>query len=331
MIKVAFLVCDRTLFSGISRPWEILNAVSDRALRRRQTPPLSLSLVKLRGDTPSIAGDMPISVQDDVEDLEHIDWLFLPPIWRNPVRQLRRYAQLPGLLAEYRKRGTRIIATGSGAYFLAEAGLLDASPGTTHWFFFDDFEQRFPRVELKRQHFITYSEGIYCAGSINALSDLVFYLIGQQFGAETKQNLERHFVHEVGSSYDLPMFSVGSGAHADETIVTVQEWLKQVSAQDVDIAEMANEAALPVRTFTRRFKQALGVTPNQYLQDLRIENGRDMLKSTDLSVQDIADSVGYKDTAYFARVFKSKVGLTPTEYRKIVRAKLFQVSSSERS
>ena len=61
-------------------------------------------------------------------------------------------------------------------------------------------------------------------------------------------------------------------------------------------------------------------------EDLRIENGRDLLKTTDLTVQDVADKVGYKDTAYFSRVFKAKVGLTPTDYKKMVRPKLFQIS-----
>jgi transcriptional regulator GlxA family with amidase domain len=147
------------------------------------------------------------------------------------------------------------------------------------------------------------------------------------FGMSRRQMAEKHFAHEVGTSYDLPMFSVGSTVHADEAIVTVQDWLQTNWHQDVDIVQMAERAGMPVRTFTRRFRTALGMTPNQYLQDLRTEQARDMLKTTDLSISDVAERVGYHDTAYFARLFKSRVGLTPTEYKRMVRPKLFQISS----
>jgi transcriptional regulator GlxA family with amidase domain len=325
MLNAAFLVYDRVLFSGVARPYEVLKAVNAMAHLDRQPRPLDLHMVKIVDEQPKVAGDIPLNIEKQLEDLGHMDWIFIPPNWRDPKYLIKKYPHLPGLLRERYEAGTNFIATGSGAYFLAEAGLFADTPATTHWYFFDDFEARYPTVELKRQHFITYGNRIYCAGSINALSDLVFHLIGQAFGLERRQMAEKHFAHEVGSSYDLPMFSVGRAAHADEDIIEIQSWLKTACHEDIDIPQMAQRASMPVRTFTRRFRQALGMTPNQYLQDLRIENGRDLLKSTDLSIQDVAENVGYKDTAYFSRVFKTKVGLTPSDYKKMVRPKLFQL------
>ncbi|MDX1452521.1 MAG: helix-turn-helix domain-containing protein [Oleiphilaceae bacterium] len=327
MIRAAFLVYDHVLFSGVTRPYEILKSINAMAKLDREPRPLDIKLARIEASQPKLAGDLPVVVEHELQDFPELDWIFIPPNWRDPAKLLRKYDFLPELLKRYYQRGTKFIATGGGVYFLAEAGLLKGLPATTHWYFFEDFKTRYPQVDLKEQHFITYGEGIYCAGSINALSDLVFHLIGQAFGAERRHLAERHFAHEVGSSYDLPMFSVGHAAHADEAVVEVQEWLKQACCEDIDIPQMAERAGMPVRTFTRRFRQALGMTPNQYLQDLRIDNGRDLLKTTDLSIQDVAESVGYKDTAYFSRVFKTKVGLTPTEYKKMVRPKLFQVSS----
>lgn len=326
MIKAAFLIYDRVLFSGIARPYEILKAVNAMAKLDRESRALDLHIVKVAEEQPQVAADLPLFITEDLEDHEDLDWIFIPPTWRSPEHLLKKYKHLIPILKERYQQGTKFIATGTGAYFLAEAGLIDNLPATTHWYFFEDFEKRYPHIDLKQQHFITYGNGIYCAGSINALTDLIFHLIGQAFGLEKRQRAERHFAHEVGSSYDLPMFSVGRAAHADESIIEVQEWLKTSCCEDIDIKQMAAQADMPVRTFTRRFRQALGLTPNQYLQDLRIENGRDLLKTTDLGVQDIAEQVGYKDTAYFSRVFKSRVGLTPTEYKKMVRPKLFQVS-----
>ena len=325
MINAAFLVYDRTLFSGVTRPYEMLKAVNAMSKLDGGGRQLNLCMAKIAREQPKVAGDIPLIIQEDLQDLGFLDWIFIPPSWRNPAFLLKKYPFLPALLKERYEAGTKFIATGAGVYFLAEAGLLDNTPATTHWYFFDDFEKHYPQVDLKQQHFITYGNGIYCAGSINALSDLVFHLIGQAFGLARRQMAERHFAHEVGSSYDLPMFSVGRAAHTDEEIIEVQAWLKKSCHEDIDIPHMAERAEMPVRTFTRRFRKALGMTPNQYLQDIRIENGRELLKSTDLSIQDVAENVGYRDTAYFSRVFKARVGLTPSEYKKMVRPKLFQL------
>ncbi len=325
-VRVAFLVYDRVLFSGVTRPCEILSAVNAMGRLDRQAASLSLELARVAPEQPQVVADLPIYLEHSLEQLGHLDWLFIPPSWRNPSYLLKKYPQLIDQLRQRHAAGTTLIATGAGVYFLAEAGLLDGLPATTHWYFFESFSKRYPRVELKQQHFITYANRIYCAGSINALSDLVFHLIGMSFGLQRRQMAEKHFAHEVGSSYDLPMFSVGSAAHSDEAIVAVQEWLQANWHLEIDIVQMAARAGMPVRTFTRRFRSALGMTPNQYLQDLRTENARDLLKTTDLSISDVAERVGYRDTAYFARLFKSRVGLTPTEYKRMVRPKLFQVS-----
>lgn len=328
-IHAAFIIYDRVLFSGITRPCELLSAVNTMGRLDRESDLLTLDLVRVAPEQPQVVADLPIQVAGELSTQGKIDWLFIPPSWRHPAFILKKYPQLLDQLRQRHAEGTTLIATGAGVYFLAQAGLLDGLPATTHWYFFENFEKRYPEIELKQQHFITYANNIYCTGSINALSDLVFYLIGQSFGLERRQMAERHFAHEVGTSYDLPMFSVGSAVHTDEAIISVQEWLRANWHLDVDVIQMAQKAGMPVRTFTRRFRSALGITPNQYLQDLRTENARDMLKTTDLSISDVAECVGYKDTAYFARLFKSRIGLTPTEYKRVVRPKLFQVSSGD--
>ena len=329
MVRFGFLCCDFTLFSGVTRPYEILTAVNAMSRLQRQESNLSLELLRVDDIQPNVVGGLPINISKQLSQDMALDWLFLPPSWRSPSKVLRRYPELPRLLKAYHQRGTKLVATGAGVYFLAEAGLLDDSPATTHWYFFDDFSARYPQVDLKRQHFITYGDGVYCAGSINALSDLVFYLVGLLYGKEKRQRVEQHFAHDVGSSHDVPIFAIGHALHSDEAIVGVQEWLSHVYADDITLSAMADYSGMPMRTFTRRFKHALGMTPNQYLQDLRLEKAADYLKTTDLSVQDIALTVGYKDTPYFAKIFKASAGLTPTEYRKVIRPKLFRMAKVE--
>jgi len=80
---------------------------------------------------------------------------------------------------------------------------------------------------------------------------------------------------------------------------------------------------MSVRTLNRRFKNALGKTPLDYLQEIRINTAKDLLKTSNLSISEIADKVGYQDTGYFTTLFKKKLATTPNAYRDTVRAKLF--------
>ena len=124
MINAAFLIYDRVLFSGVTRPYEILKAVNAMAKMDREGRQLELSLVKIVDEQPQVAGEIPLNIEKKLQDLGHMDWIFIPPSWRNPSYILNKYPHLPALLKERYKAGTKFIATGTGAYFLAEAGLL---------------------------------------------------------------------------------------------------------------------------------------------------------------------------------------------------------------
>ena len=80
---------------------------------------------------------------------------------------------------------------------------------------------------------------------------------------------------------------------------------------------------MSIRTLNRRFKNALGQTPLEYLQEIRINIAKDLLKTSNLSISEIADKIGYEDTGYFTRLFKKHLAITPNGYRNTVRAKLF--------
>ena len=84
-----------------------------------------------------------------------------------------------------------------GAYFCAATGKLERAQATTHWRFFDEFEALFPHVDLQRKRFITYSNGIYCSGSVNAIRDIIVHLIKDMYGDQIANEVTRHFMHEL--------------------------------------------------------------------------------------------------------------------------------------
>lgn len=253
------------------------------------------------------------------------DLIYVPGLWRNPRPILKKNAALVSWLQQQHQNGAIISAVGTGCCFLAEAGLLDGKAATTHWHYFDQFQKDYPQVHLKRQYFITQAGGLYCAASVNSLADLTIHFIQRFFGKEIASHVERHFSHEIRKSYDSSgFFETNKNPHPDEQITQIQIWLEDNYHREILFPQVCERFGMSVRTLNRRFKNALGKTPLEYLQNIRINTAKDLLKTSNLSIAEIADKVGYQDTNYFTTLFKKYLATTPNAYRETVRAKLFR-------
>ena len=138
-------------------------------------------------------------------------------------------------------------------------------------------------------------------------------------------HVERHFSHEIRKSYESSaFFEDAQKPHPDEDIIQIQIWLQGNFQRTILFPLLAEHFGMSARTLNRRFKNALNKTPLAYLQEIRINTARDLLKTSNLTVGEIADKVGYQDTSYFARLFKKHWATSPQDYRNTVRAKLFK-------
>lgn len=102
----------------------------------------------------------------------------------------------------------------------------------------------------------------------------------------------------------------------DALIARCQEWIAENYAQTQPVAQMLRLSGLAQRSFARRFQQATGMAPLEYVHTLRLEEAKHMLETGDAPVEAIANEVGYEDAAFFSRLFRRKVGLTPAQYRR---------------
>lgn len=205
----------------------------------------------------------------------------------------------------------------------ASSGLLDDRVATTHWYYLDRFRSRFPRVNFQTEHFITHEDGIYCAGSINAQTDLVLYFIERDFGEDALALVERQFMHEIKRSFNTPFYEPGGHIHDDEVVSLVQSWIRSHISEPITLPQMAVVADQSERQLRRRFTEATGQSPVQYVLKIRLEEARALLRETNLSVTDIALETGFTSLAYFARAFRKAAGLSAGEYRQMVRKKPF--------
>ena len=324
--QITFLLCENMLATSSTLPMEMLLAAesASHGAQRPSTPHLKLRTAALYAEAVTTRSGFTWQPDCSLEQAAHNDIIYLPGLWRNPRPLIRRSGYLLDWLREQYQNGALISAVGTGCCFLAEAGLLDGKPATTHWHYFDQFQRDYPKVDLKRQYFITQAGNLYCAASVNSLADLTVHFIHRLLGKTIASHVERHFSHEIRRSYESSgYFEQDHSRHPDEEIVQVQIWLQDNYHRNISFEQVADRFSLSTRTLNRRFKTATGQTPLQYLQEVRINTARDLLKTSNLSINEVAEKVGYQDAGYFTALFKKQLATTPKEYRATVRAKLF--------
>ena len=325
MYTVAALLYPRARATSITLPMEILQAASqmDSVGRRGEAGVRFMLAADSRKQVPMGSG---IALKPDaiLQDLPPLDLLLLPAIWRNPLPTVNDAGKWLEFLKSRAATGTRICSVGTGSYLLAEAGLLDGKPATTHWNYFDQFSRRYPRVQLKNRHLITQSDNIYCVGSVNSIADLMVHIAEEWFGSRIARAVETQFSPEIRRSFHAAAYqNEADSSHYDEEVAQAQQWLQTHISAPCTMAQMAAELQMHPRTLNRRFRRATGMTPLAYLHSLRINSAKDLLRHSNLPVGDIAWQLGTQDVSYFSQLFRRHSGMSPLQYREAVRGKLF--------
>jgi transcriptional regulator GlxA family with amidase domain len=223
-------------------------------------------------------------------------------------------------LREHYARGATIASACSGTLLLAEAGLLDGEEATTHWAYCDVMSKRYPRVKMRpHRALVVAGEGgrLVMAGGGTSWLDVALYLISRVAGIEAAMQVARLNLidwHDVGQQ---PFARLARSRQVDDAVVArCQAWIAEHYDEPSPVAAMVKLSGLAERSFVRRFKQATGMSPLEYVHTIRLEEAKQMLEAGDEPVEAVANAVGYEDSGFFGRLFKKKVGLTPAQYRK---------------
>ena len=320
----AFLYPD-ALATSVTLPMEILRAASQMAsVRSRGDEQVRFLLAGPQRRSMKLASGLTIKPDRTYEELPTLDLLLLPAIWRNPQPTVRQSASWRHLLVEHASAGTKLCSVGTGSCLLAEAGLLAGRPATTHWNYFDQFTRRYPDTLLKSRHLITQSDNIYCVGSVNSIADLMVHIVEEWFGSRIARAIENQFSPEIRRAFRAASYqNEPDSSHHDETVVQAQQWLQDHLAESVSIGSLARQLGMSSRTLNRRFKAATGLSPQAYLQNLRVAAAKDLLRHSNLGIGEIAWQIGLQDVSYFSQLFRRHSGISPLRYREAVRGKLF--------
>ncbi|MDO7881667.1 GlxA family transcriptional regulator [Salinibacterium soli] len=218
-----------------------------------------------------------------------------------------------------RDRGARIMAICTGAFVLAELGLLDGRRATTYWMRSAEFEERFPLVRLEPD-VLYVDDGILTSAGVAAGLDLCLHVVRSDHGMTVANDVARRLV--------MPPIRFGGQSQyierprpADEgdRFSELLEWARAHLASDLSLPRLARRAALSERTLARRFRERTGSSPGAWLAAERLDRARELLESTDLTVKEIAAASGLGSAANLRSRFSQRFGLAPGDYRRSFR------------
>lgn len=263
----------------------------------------------------------PIVVQKSFRDMAETDVVYIPSLL---IGDLPAFAQankeaVDWIRTQYRK-GAIIAAACTGTLLLAETGLLDHAPATSHWAAAGLMKSHHPNVQLAERRILSFAgkgQRLITAGGASSWQDLCLYLIMRFAGMETAREVSKLFLFQWHRDGQTPYAALQRNTQHDDAIIgQAQLWLAENYEHPRALATAVETSGLNERTFNRRFNAAAGLAPSEYLQLLRLEEAKQILETMTLPVEEIAANVGYSDEASFRRLFKRVVGMTPAEYRR---------------
>lgn len=217
---------------------------------------------------------------------------------------------------EAHRRGARIAAICSGAFVLAEAGLLDGRRATTHWMHAPELARRYPRVTVDATVIYAEDGGIHTSAGTAAAIDLCLELVRQDRGTAVANALARRMVTPPHRAADQAQYMLAPvEAHETTPLSAVTEWALRRLAEPVRLRHLAAQAHLSERQLTRRFLDTYGQTPGEWLARERLRRAQELLERTDLTVDMIAAACGFSTAAGLRAAFNRHLHTSPSDYR----------------
>ena len=235
------------------------------------------------------------------------------------TRSLKELAAIVAWLKTVTAR--RITSVCSGAYLLAEAGLLDGRRATTHWGRTDDFARRYPKVKLDADRIFIRDGDVWTSAGITAGIDLALALVEDDLGADVARRVAQQLVvHQRrpgGQSQFSALIDLGGRTGRFSALM---DWIRAHLAEPLTVERLAEQAAMSPRNFARAFTAETGTTPAKAVERLRLEAARTEVETGRAPIDRVAEQVGFGDPERMRRAFLRAFGQPPQALRRAARA-----------
>lgn len=304
------------VLSASGNIWEVLNRSADIQDFFR------VRIISTSKELFQCGNGIPVVPDFSLADQPSADVIILSELWLQPDENLHgRHAGLINWVKEQYNKGATLYSACSGSVMLAETGLLDGKQATSHWGYEDLFRKSYPQVRFDAAPNLVYADAagrIVTAGGTTSWHDLALHIIARHASPGEALRIAKVYLLKWHSEGELPYANlVRPLPHGDSIVRKSENWLQENFRELKAIPQVVALSGIPERTLKRRFKAATGSSIIEYLQNLRVEEAKTLLESSDLAVEEISFEAGYSDPSFFRRLFKRLTGLSPSNYRKM--------------
>ena len=269
-------------------------------------------------------GGLTLDVKSGLDRLEDAGTIVLPG-WRSPSE--RPTGEFIEALVAAHERGARLMSICSGVFVLAASGLLDGQPATTHWRYVEQLRRDYPLIDVRPDIlYVDNGRTLTSAGSAAGI-DLGLHLIRRDYGPAVANEVARRLVlpahRDGGQAQYLPK---PVAPVEDQSLANTLEWALRGLADPLTVDMLADHARMSTRTFARRFSDATGATPHRWLTVKRVQRAQDLLETTSLSIEHVAQQSGLGSAANLRHHFERELKTTPSRYRQ-----MFSLSTEPRT
>jgi transcriptional regulator GlxA family with amidase domain len=305
---------------------EVLRMANLHAARAEQAAPpvFRWQLLSPSGKPVHAMGGPTLGVEGNLSQAGRADAVFVPAIhFDGDVERLQRSVEALAdscgswLVDQYRK-GAILAASCSGVFVLARAGLLNGKRATTSWFLGRLFRENFAQVRLCEEALVTRDGRLFSSGAFSASLDLCLEIVKHFAGPALALACAKVMLIDINRHSQFPYMTLQTLArHGDQLVLRAQSRICSRVREEISVEDLARRLGVSARTLNRRFHAAIGRSPTQYLQEVRIEGAKRLLETSGLSLERIMERVGYHDPSSFRRLFERTTKVSPSGYRRM--------------
>ena len=317
-MNITVLTLDKVFDTGLATVLDAFSTANElAAMQASPVPPFRVAIAGVRADVTSAHGfKVPVRL---LRDCPAPDLVIVPALSCKMPDQLVAalgrddVAEACAALRAWAANGTRIAAACIGTFVLADSGLLAGHDATTTWWLTPLFRQRYPGIKLDTSRMIVSSGQFLTAGAALSHLDMALWLI-RQSSPELAALVANYLVVDTRASQSSYVIS-DHLAKADPLVARFDRWVRDNLARGFDLGQAASDLATSKRTLARRMQGVLGKTPVSYVQDVRIESAVHMIKTSGLSIDRVAEAVGYADGVTLRTLLRRRLGKGIREIR----------------
>lgn len=317
--NIALLVLPQVQLLDVAGPCDVFTAANLFLPDDKSGIKYQVHLISGTSDNIIYSGSgIPLSCSHTIYDIDFpIDTLLVAGTDLRTLNDINPdlYPYLQNITGKVRRMGSVCV----GAFVLAKAGLLKGKQVTTHWKYADMLQQIYPDLNVNVNPFFIQDQGIYTSGGVSSGIDLALALLEEDYGKAIASEVAKHLVLHLKRPGVQTQFGNAVSDYEMLSPLTkiIRNLLKDKLGQSISIEYMAEAVHMSTRNFSRVFLKESGMTPGRFLEKMRLDQAKNMLEYTGMSIDMIAEKCGFRTAISLRRLFLKYLSVSPAQYRKI--------------